>query len=180
MKKARNILLGISGGIAAYKCPDLVRLIVKGGADVKVIMTENASHFVAPLSLQTVSQNAIYDEVFSAKGEWNPAHISHSDWGDILLIAPATANIIGKMANGIADDALSSTFLAFDKPVYVAPAMNDKMYANPIVQDNIAKLKRYGVRFIDPCSGHLACGTEGVGKLEDIAIIAKTVLEAEL
>ncbi len=171
-----KILLGISGGIAAYKCPDLVRLLVKGGAEVKVVMTENAQQFVTPLSLQTVSKNPVYSKVFSQVGEWSTEHISYADWGDVLLIAPASANIIGKMANGIADDALSTTFLAFNKPVYMAPAMNDKMYEHPMVQMNINTLKSIGVNFIEPTVGELACGVVGKGKMEDIANIAQIIL----
>ncbi len=175
-----NILLGVTGGIAAYKCPDLVRLLEKGSAEVKVIMTDNSKHFVSKLALQTVSKNAVYDDMFPTSGEWNPAHISHADWADILLIAPATANVIGKLANGIADDALSTTFLAFDKQVFIAPAMNDRMYAHPMVQENIAKLKRIGVQFIEPADGELACGTCGKGKMEDITNIAAVVLSNQL
>jgi len=164
--KGKHIILGVSGGIAAYKTPELVRLLKQEGAEVRCIMTENAQHFVTPLTLQTVSQNKVYTAEFEPLGEWNPEHVAHADWADFMLVAPATANIIGKFASGIADDVLSTTFLAFAKPVVIAPAMNDKMYAHPIVQRNIETLKGIGVRFIEPAFGELACGAVGKGRME--------------
>ena len=165
--KGKKVLIGISGGIAAYKCPELVRQFIMAGAEVKVIATENALHFTTEWTLMTLSRNKVYHQVFAPVGEWSPEHISHADWGDFLVVAPATANIICKFANGIADDALSTTFLAYDKPVFVAPAMNDKMYSHPIVQRNMNLLKEVGVVFIEPTYGELACGTTGKGRMEE-------------
>lgn len=167
MLKGKKILLGISGGIAAYKCPELIRQFIAQGAEVKVVATKNGLEFVTPVTLQTVSRNRVYFEVFEPIGNFNPEHISHADWGDFLLVAPATANVIGKFACGIADDALSTLFLAFDKKVFIAPAMNNKMYENPIVQRNMKVLTDFGVQFIEPAYGELACGTEGKGRMEE-------------
>ena len=167
MLKGKKILLGISGGIAAYKCPELIRQLMAEGAEVRVVTTQNALWFVTPVTLQTLSRNKVYSEVFEPVSQFNPEHISHADWADALLVAPATANIIGKFANGIADDALSTTFLAFDKPVFVAPAMNDKMYEHPVVQRNIRELRAIDGQFIEPAYGELACGSVGKGRMEE-------------
>src|SRR5664279_2775123 len=144
MWKGKRILLGISGGIAAYKTPELIRLFVKAGAEVKVIATKHALEFVTRLTLQTVSKNAVYSDTFEESNEYSTEHIALNDWADVLLVAPATANILGKFAVGIADDALSTTYLAFEKPVFVAPAMNCKMWAHPAVQENMEKLRSLG------------------------------------
>ena len=165
--KGKKVLIGISGGIAAYKCPELVRQFIQAGAEVKVIATKNALEFTTEWTLMTLSRNKVYHQVFGPVGEWSPEHISHADWGDFLVVAPATANVIGKFASGIADDALSTTFLAFDKPVFIAPAMNDKMYKHPIVQRNMKILEEVGVTFIEPAYGELACGTTGKGRMEE-------------
>lgn len=167
MLQGKHILLGISGGIAAYKCPELIRQLLAEGAEVRVICTRNALHFVTEVTLQTLSHNKVYSEVFEPVHTFNPEHVSHADWADALLVAPATANVIGKFANGIADDALTTTFLAFDKPVFIAPAMNDKMYEHPIVQRNIRELRAVDVQFIEPAYGELACGTVGKGRMEE-------------
>ncbi len=167
MLAGKKILLGISGGIAAYKCPELIRQLMAEGAEVRVVTTKNALWFVTPVTLQTLSHNKVYSEVFEPVSQFNPEHISHADWADLLLVAPATANIIGKFANGIADDALSTTFLAFDKPVFIAPAMNDKMYEHPVVQRNIRELRAIDVQFIEPAYGELACGAVGKGRMEE-------------
>jgi len=171
--KGKHIILGISGGIAAYKTPDLVRQLKAAGAEVRCIMTSNAQQFVTPLSLQTVSQNKVYTEQFEPFGVWNPEHVALADWADLMLVAPATANIIGKFAAGIADDLLSTSFLAFGKQVVIAPAMNDKMFAHPIVQRNIEILKSIGVKVIDPTDGELACGAVGKGRMEQPANIVE-------
>ena len=165
--KYKHILLGITGGIAAYKAPLIVRLLKSKGADVRCVMTRNATNFVTPLTLQTVSQNKVYIEPFEVAGVWNPEHIALADWADLFLIAPATANCIGKYAAGIADDLLTTTLLAYTGPVLLAPTMNDKMYANPIVQRNIKTLKEFGIKFIDPTIGELACGSTGKGRMPD-------------
>lgn len=163
----RKIVLGVTGGIAAYKVPLIVRLLKAQGAEVRCVMTKNACEFVTPLTLQTVSKNKVLVETFEKNGVWNPEHIALSDWGEIMLVAPATANCIGKYAAGIADDLLTTTLLAFGGKVVMAPAMNDKMYSNPIVQRNIRTLKELGVEFIEPIVGELACGAVGQGKMEE-------------
>lgn len=180
MLKGKHVLIGISGGIAAYKIPELVRLFIKSGAEVKVIATKNALEFVTPMTLETLSQNKLYCETFDSANQYSTDHISHAKWGDILVVAPATANIIGKFANGIADDALSTTFMAFDKFVYVAPAMNVNMYEHPELQENIVKLKKRGVSIIEPNEGELACGDIGKGRMEEPAGILKYVEESLL
>ncbi len=170
-----NILLGISGGIAAYKTPELIRLFRKQGATVKTVCTQNALQFVTPLTLETLSQNKVYSDMFAPVEQYSTAHITLADWADCLVVAPASADIIGKFANGIADDALSTVFLAFHKPVFVAPAMNTHMYAHPAVQANLQKLATFGVRFIEPREGELACGSIGKGRMEEPAEIARTI-----
>jgi len=173
MWKGKRILLGISGGIAAYKTPELIRLFVKAGASVQVVATRNALEFVTRLTLETVSKNKIYVDPYENINEYSTEHIALNDWADILLVAPATANILGKFAGGIADDALSTTFLAFNKPVFVAPAMNCKMYEHLSVQKNMQYLREAGVHFIEPSVGELACGDIGKGRMEEPATIFK-------
>lgn len=177
MLKGKRILLGISGGIAAYKTPELIRQFVKAGAEVKVIATEHALEFVTRLTLQTVSKHALYTNTFEETNEYSTEHIALNDWADILLVAPATANILGKFANGIADDALSTTYLAFNKPVFVAPAMNCKMWEHPAVQENMERLRSRGVRFIDSTEGELACGDVGRGRMEEPIVIFRLISE---
>jgi phosphopantothenoylcysteine decarboxylase/phosphopantothenate--cysteine ligase len=162
--KNKNVLIGICGGIAAYKVCELIRLLKKNEANVKVIMTKNAQKFITPLTLQTLSQNKVYTDTFESEYSYDIEHISLTTWADILVVAPATANIIGKFANGIADDLLSTTFLAFDKPVLIVPAMNSNMFENAIVKQNIHKLKSVGINFVEPESGFLACGVYGKGR----------------
>lgn len=165
------IVVGITGGIAAYKVPDLVSRLTKAGADVHCIMTQSAEHFVTPLTLQTVSRNPVTTQMFETPREWDVRHISLADRADMLVVVPATANIIGKVSAGIADDMLSTTIMAVQSPVLFAPAMNVHMYKNPIVQDNITRLKSYGYHFLEPETGRLACGYEGKGRLPDIDVI---------
>lgn len=167
MLKDKHILLGISGGIAAYKTPELIRLFVKAGAQVRVVATKNALEFVTELTLQTVSKNEVYTDTFAKQNEYSTEHIALNDWADVLLVAPATANILGKFASGIGDDALSTSFLAFNKPVFAAPAMNTKMFNNAAVQNNIELLKKRGIQFIEPTEGVLACGDYGKGRMAD-------------
>jgi len=175
MWKGKHLLLGISGGISAYKTPELIRLFVKAGAEVQVVATKNALEFVTRLTLETVSKNKIYVDPYEEVNTYSTEHIALNDWADLFLIAPATANVLGKFAGGIADDALSTSFLAFNKPVFVAPAMNSKMYEHPSVQKNIQYLREIGVHFIEPAVGELACGDFGKGRLEDPAVIFKTL-----
>lgn len=167
MSGLRNIIVGISGGIAAYKIPGLIRLFRKNNIDVKVVCTKNALEFVTPLALQTLSENTVYSDVFSGSEEYSTAHISITDQADAMVVAPATANIIAKFAAGIADDALSTTFLSFNRKVFIAPAMNTKMWEHPATQQNISLLKQRGVQFIEPESGFLACGYEGSGRMPE-------------
>lgn len=171
----KHILVGISGGIAAYKTPELIRLLVKAGAEVKVVTTANALQFVTVVTLETLSQNAVYTDVFQPHKEHSTEHISLPQWADMMLIAPCSADVIGKMANGIADDALTTTFLAMDKPVLVAPAMNDKMYQHPAVQANLQTLKKWAnLSVMDCAEGDLACGTTGKGRMQE----PKQIVEA--
>lgn len=163
--EGKKVLLGVTGGIAAYKALEVVSLLKKSGAEVKVIMTHNACKFVAPLSFQTLSQNLVAVDMFDDEQSAEVRHIALAKWADIFAIVPATANIIGKIASGIADDMLSTTVLACKAPLLVAPAMNTAMYESHFVQKNIEELKRIGVEFVEPNSGMLACGDSGKGKL---------------
>lgn len=174
MKK--NVVLGVSGGIAVYKALEITSILIKKGINVNVIMTENATKFVTPLSFQSLSQNTVACDTFQEPKVWEIQHISLAEKADVMLVAPATANIIGKVANGIADDMLSTTIMATKAKVIFAPAMNTNMYENPILQDNIRKLKSFGYEFIEPAEGRLACGSVGKGKLEKPEIIADRVL----
>jgi phosphopantothenoylcysteine decarboxylase / phosphopantothenate---cysteine ligase len=174
-KKSLNILLAISGGIAAYKCCELTRLFVKEGHSVKVIMTKHAKRFITPLTMETLSGKRVYTDLFR-KESFSTEHITLSKWADCLLVAPATANVIGKFANGIADDILSTVYLSFTKPVIIAPAMHTEMYRHPAVDTNMQKLKSLGVHFIDAGSGQLASGDVGEGRLAEPAIIKASAL----
>ena len=169
-----KILLGVTGSIAAYKACELVRLFVKGGDDVRVVMTSAACEFVTPLTFQTLSRNPVGVDQFALPAEWKPEHIAYAD-ADVVVVAPATANMITKMAHGLADDLLSSTLLATRAPVFVVPAMNDGMWENPATQSNIAVLKSRGVTVIEPDSGELACGTEGRGRFPSPEVICAAV-----
>ena len=175
MLKDKKIVLGITGGIAAYKSAELTREFVKMGADVKVIMTENATKFITPLTLQTLSENPVYTDMFLLTGEVKIDHISLADEADILIIAPATANIIGKIASGLADDLLSTTVMATKAPILICPAMNTNMYTNDIVRENINKLTSKNYFFVEPGHGELACGTEGPGRLPPLEDIVEEV-----
>ena len=164
MLSGKNILIGITGGIAAYKICELIRMYKKEGANVRVVCTPNALNFVTKLTLQNLSQNEVGVEEFDVK-EYKPEHISYADEADIMVIAPATANTISKLANGICDNLLTSIACAFRKPVIIAPAMNCNMWENPIIQENLIKLKRLSYEILEPESGFLACGYEGKGRL---------------
>ena len=164
--------MGISGGIAAYKIPELIRLLKKAGADVQVATTKNALEFVTSLTLQTVSGHKVYSDVFAAINEHSTEHISLPDWADLMLIAPATANLLCKMAHGIADDALTTTFAAMRKPVVIAPAMNTNMYESPATQHAIHQLAQWeNITMLDAASGELACGTSGKGRMQEIDVL---------
>jgi len=163
----RMVVLGVTGGIACYKAVELVRLLVKNGFKVRVIMTRGAMEFVTPLTFQTLSGNPVATETFSLTQESEIGHINLADSADLLVIAPATANVIGKLASGIADDLLTTVLMATQAPVLLAPAMNIHMYENVIVQENLRKLRRVGYHIMDPAEGYLACGYEGKGRLPD-------------
>ena len=163
-----KVIVGITGGIAAYKAPLLVRLLRKAGHEVKCVATEHALQFVTPLTLETVSGNKLYADLFASDNDHSTEHISLKDWGDLMVVAPATANIIGKMASGIGDDALSTLLLSFSrKPIVLAPAMNTQMWENAAVQRNIAYLRSIGVHIVEPAEGELACGTSGTGRMAE-------------
>ena len=165
MFKNLNIVVGITGGIASYKACGIVSYLKQQGANVDVIMTKNACQFITPLTLETLSKNKLIVDMFQRPDYIDVKHITLAKKADLFLIVPATANIIGKVANGIADDMLSTTILATKSPVIFSPAMNNVMYENPIVKDNLKKLKSYGYKIIEPSIGHLACGYEAKGKL---------------
>ena len=175
MLKGKKIVLGITGGIAAYKAAELTRALIKEGAQVRVIMTKNATAFISPLTLQTLSNNIVYTEMYLSSEQYDMAHIALVEFADALVIAPATANIIGKIASGIADDLLSTTIMASIKPTLICPAMNDKMLANPIVQENINKLKKYKYMIMESGVGELACKTRGAGRLPEIPEIVEEI-----
>lgn len=174
--EGKHIAIGITGGIAAYKSLYLIRLFQQAGCEVRVVATRHALEFVTPLTIETLSQNKLYSELFDATEHRDVHHISMADWADCLVVAPATANIIGKYACGIADDALSTLLIAMRKPVFVAPAMNDKMFSEPTVQHNIDLLRQKGVHIIGPANGYLACGSNGAGRMEEPEVIAQTVI----
>jgi phosphopantothenoylcysteine decarboxylase/phosphopantothenate--cysteine ligase len=171
----KKIVLGIAGGIAAYKAAELTRALIKEGAQVKVIMTKSAAEFIKPLTLQTLSKNQVYMDMFASTDKYDMAHIALAEFADAFVIAPATANIIGKIASGIGDDLLSTTIMAEAKPTLICPAMNDKMLSNPIVQKNIKKLKEIGYVIMDSAEGELACNTTGKGRLPDIPEIIEEI-----
>lgn len=171
----KHILLGITGGIAAYKCPDLVRHLKKAGAQVRVVMTESASHFVTPMTLQALSGNAVSRDLFDPSAELSMSHIELAKWADLLLIAPATANIIAKMANGIADDLLSTICLATPAKIVIAPAMNQQMYKAAATQQNLASLASRNTLILGPDDGFQACGDFGPGRMVEPATIVEHV-----
>jgi len=180
MLKGKNILLGVTGGIAAYKMADVASLLVKQGADVHVVMTENATKFIPAETFQVLTKNKVYVDVFDENTDdyVNVPHISLGTSADCILIAPATADVIGKIANGIADDMVTTTVLPARCPILIAPSMNVYMLENPIVQDNIEKLKRFGYTIVEPDDGHLACGYDGKGKLPQPEVLVENVIFA--
>ncbi|HEX6437415.1 MAG TPA: bifunctional phosphopantothenoylcysteine decarboxylase/phosphopantothenate--cysteine ligase CoaBC [Candidatus Binatia bacterium] len=173
--KVTNVLLGVSGGIACYKAVELVRLLVNEQYAVQVIMTQGATQFVAPLTFQTLSGRPVATETFSLTQESEIGHINLADSADIFVIAPATANMIGKITAGIADDLLTTVLMATQAPVLIAPAMNIHMYENPILQENLRKLRRFGYEILEPDEGYLACGYEGKGRLPDPKVILEEI-----
>lgn len=180
-----NVIVGVTGGIAAYKAAELVSLLGKQGHAVRCVMTKAAQQFITPLTLQTLSGNPVYTDAFSLaeNPEWQVLHIGLARWADCVLIVPATADFIGRVAHGLADDLLSTCVMATGAPVFFAPAMNDQMYANPLVQRNMALLREAGYGFVEPVEGHLACGTSGKGKMaspQTIAAVLERLREQDL
>ena len=165
MLKGKTVVLGVTGGIAAYKSATLTSLLVKAGAQVQVIMTEHARQFIAPLTFESLTGRRCLTDTFDRNHEYSTEHVELAKEADVVMIAPATANIIAKIAHGMADDMLTTTVLACDCPKIVAPAMNTRMYENPVTQDNMRKLEEYGMTIAHPTSGHLACGDIGKGKM---------------
>lgn len=174
----KTVVLGVTGGIAAYKACDLVSRLHKKGINIRIIMTEHACEFVQPLTFEVLSGNRVVTDMFNRDFPWEVEHISLAKAADVFAVVPATANILGKYAHGIADDMLSTTLLATRAPVLFAPAMNTGMYEHSAVQENIATLKRRGCLFVEPTSGHLACGDTGKGKLADVETIEQAILDA--
>ncbi|MCU0666294.1 MAG: hypothetical protein MUF05_04275 [Candidatus Omnitrophica bacterium] len=174
-KEKKQIILGVTASVAIYKACDLVRRLRENNFGVTVVMTQEAKELIRPALFEAVSFNKVYTEMFNSDRVWEIEHISLAEKADLILIAPATANIIGKLANGICDDLLSCTVIASNAPVLIAAAMNTKMYQNKIVQDNIKKLKTVGYKFIGPVEGNLACGKKGLGCLAGVEEIIKEV-----
>jgi phosphopantothenoylcysteine decarboxylase len=178
-RKPQSVVLGVTGSIAAYKSAELASLLVKQGHEVHVVMTKDATEFITPLTLQTLSKNPVTTSFYDEKQSWHPGHIALADRTDLLLIAPATAHIIAELAHGLAGHPLAAIALATRAPILLAPAMNGKMWEHPATQENVAALKSRGVEFIGPEEGMLACGYEGVGRLwkvDDIAFRAEFLL----
>jgi len=175
MAKKKNVIVGVTASIAIYKACDIVRRLTHEGFSVSVIMTPEAEEFVKPILFQGLSGNKVYRGLFTEPDAWGIEHVSLADKADLVLIAPATANIIGKMAAGICDNLLTCVCLATKAPILIAPAMNENMYQNRITQDNIKKLKSLGFKFIDPIKGRLACGRVGIGCLAEVEALVKAV-----
>lgn len=173
----KTVLLGVTGGIAAYKMADVASSLVKLGANVHVIMTKNATNFINPITFETLTSHKCIIDTFDRNFDFKVEHISLAKAADVVLIAPATADVIGKIANGIADDMLTTTVMACKCPIMLSPSMNTNMYENPIVQDNMDKLRHYGYQLIEPASGHLACGDSGKGKLPAPATLVEHIIK---
>lgn len=177
MLHGKKILLCVTGGIAVYKAAALTSKLTQAGAEVRVILSDSAAEFVTPLTFQALSRHDVYMNTFDEKDSKKIAHIDLADWADLILVAPATANVIGKLAGGIADNMITTTLLAATAPVWIAPAMNVHMYEHPAVQRNLETLKEYGYTFIEPGEGYLACGYVGKGRLEEPEIIVAKITE---
>ena len=171
----KNILLGVTASIAAYKACDLITELREVGYNVTVVMTKDAHHFVAPLSLQSFSGNEVVQDFFSLEGRVKPIHIELAKKSDLILVAPASADVIAKLAHGFAEDVLTCTALASEAPLLVAPAMNEKMYFKKVTQENIEQLKKYGAKIVDPIQGHLVCMDQGMGHFAENKTIIETV-----
>lgn len=176
MLKGKTVVLGVTGSIAAYKIASLASALVKLHADVHVIMTQNATNFINPITFETLTNNKCLIDTFDRNFQFNVEHVSLAKKADIFMVAPASANVIGKIANGIADDMLTTTIMASKCPKLISPAMNTNMYENPIVQDNLKKLEHYGYEVIDPACGYLACGDTGAGKMPEPDVLLSYIL----
>lgn len=176
MLKGKTVVLAVTGGIAAYKIPNLASMLKKLGADVQVLMTKNATNFITPITFESLTGTKCMVDTFDRNFQFSVEHVALAKRADVVLVAPATANVIGKLACGIADDMLTTTLLACRCKVFVAPAMNTRMYENSIVQDNLARLRRFGMEVIEPAAGHLACGDEGKGKMPEPAELLQYIL----
>ncbi len=179
MSAVKKIVLGVTGSIAAHKAADLASQLTRAGADVRVVMTADAQRFITPLPFKTLTRHPVVTDLYDENESWQPAHIRLADEADLLLIAPATANVIAKLAHGIADDALTCLALALNPQtkILIAPAMNGKMWLHPATQDNVNRLKARGVEFIGPDEGLLSCGYEGLGRLWPVEAIAEQALK---
>lgn len=180
-KNKKSVVLGVTGSIAAYKACEMIGALRKDGFDVDVILTKEGAEFITPLTLQALSGNKVTAGMFGLPTEWNPVHTALAEKADLVLIAPATANLIGKLSSGLCDDILTCVVFATKAPILIAPAMNNNMYTHKIVQDNIGKLKKVGYNFIGPIKGHLACGCDDIGhiaRVEDIIKESKRLLSA--
>lgn len=177
MERRKTVVVGVTGGIAVYKIAELVSRLTKEGIDVHVIMTANATKFVTPLTFRTLSGNPVLTDTFEENSSWRVQHIGVAEAADLLVISPATANIIAKMAHGLADDLLSTVVLATKAPVLVVPAMNTYMFNNRVVQDNIVRLREYGIYVIEPAEGELACGVTGKGRLPEVEVIYEKIMD---
>lgn len=178
MEKKRQIVVGVTGSIAAYKAAELVRRLRSHDCAVQVVMTDAAKKFVGELTFRTLSQNPVHTNMFDPVSEWRPQHISLAEWADALVIAPCTANVLAKLAHGIADDLLTCVGMASAGPLIVAPAMNERMWLHPATQENVALLKSRGVVVIDVGSGELACGYSGRGRMADLDLVIEAVAHA--
>lgn len=176
MLKGKTVVLGVTGGIAAFKIASLASMLKKQHADVEVIMTEHATNFINPITFESLTGNKCLVDTFDRNFQFQVEHVALAKKADIFLIAPATANVIAKIAHGLADDMLTTTFLACKKPKYVAPAMNTQMYENPITQDNLELCRKYGMKVIDPANGYLACGDTGAGKMPEPAVLFEYIM----
>jgi phosphopantothenoylcysteine decarboxylase len=179
MAAVKKIVLGVTGSIAAHKAADLASLLTKQKCDVRVVMTADAQHFITPLPFKALTRNPVVTNLYDEEEGWQPTHIQLADKADLLLIAPATANVVAKMANGISDDALTCITLALNPTakILIAPAMNGKMWLHPATQTNVAILKKRGAEFIGPDEGMLSCGYEGIGRLWPVEAIAERALK---
>lgn len=177
MLKGKTVVLGVTGGIAAYKIASLASMLVKQHADVQVIMTENATNFITPTTFETLTGNKCLVDTFDRNFQFQVEHVALAKRADIFMIAPATANVIAKVAHGLADDMLTTTFLACKKPKYIVPAMNTQMYENPITQDNMDICRRYGMHVVEPASGYLACGDTGAGKMPEPELLMEYIMQ---